>query len=216
MLIKKWKRVFIIVGLFMLLSACSSIPIKQAHTVKSGSTISSKQVLWKKRQQVVAKKSVWNLNSKIALRYRADHWNFGLRWIQQSATQYVMQIKNPVTGGLLAKINRNNKKVSCLADDGKTYHDTDEERLLVRKTGVKLPIKGMQHWVRGLASPLYKVDKVVLDSKGRAQILVQAGWKISYSRYINNKFDAMPQKIIITREKDSVYLKVIAKQWKGV
>lgn len=216
MLIKKWKRVFIIVGLFMLLSACSSIPIKQAHTVKSGSTISSKQVLWKKRQQVVAKKSVWNLNSKIALRYRADHWNFGLRWIQQSATQYVMQIKNPVTGGLLAKINRNNKKVYFLADDGKTYHDTDEERLLVRKTGVKLPIKGMQHWVRGLASPLYKVDKVVLDSKGRAQILVQAGWKISYSRYINNKFDAMPQKIIITREKDSVYLKVIAKQWKGV
>lgn len=215
MLIEKWKLTSIILG-FFLLSACSNFPTRQSNVKKPSASVSGKQNLWKKRQIIVAKKAVWNLDSKIALRYRANHWNFGLRWLQQSKKQYVMQIKNPVTGGLLAKLSRNNNSVSLLADDGKTYRDTDEERLLLRQTGVKLPIKGMQHWVRGLSSPLYKVDKLVLDSKGRAQSLVQAGWEINYSRYVNNNSDAMPQKIIITREKDSVYLKMIAKKWKGI
>ncbi len=197
---------------FLFLSACTQIPIKKP-TTKPVVTSSLKQTLWKKRQLAITKKAAWNLTSKIALRYRADHWSFGLRWLQQSAKQYVMEIKNPVTGGLLAKLSRNNSQVSLLADDGKTYRDTNEERLLLRQTGVKLPLKGMQYWVRGLASPLYKVDKLVLDASGRPQVLYQAGWKIEYSRYANNRFDAMPQRVVITRTENSVYLKMIIKQW---
>jgi len=216
MLVKKWKLMLIISGLF-LLSSCSNISAKQSGTKKIVSTVANtKQSLWKKRQVTLAKKAAWGLNSKIALRYRADHWNFGLSWLQQSKKQYVMQIKNPVTGGLLAKLSRKNNKVSLLADDGKIYKDSDEERLLLRQTGVKLPIKGMQYWVRGLTSPAYKVDKVVLDARGRPLSLIQAGWKINYSKYISNNVDAMPRKIIITRDKDSVYLKMIAKKWKGI
>jgi len=178
--------------------------------------VSSMQNQWKKRQVLVAKKSAWNLNSKVALRYRADHWNFGLKWLQQSANQYVMQIKNPVTGALLAKLTRRNNAVSLLADNGRVYRDTDEERLLQRQAGVKLPLKGMQHWMRGLSSPLYKVDKLVLDARGRPQMLHQAGWKINYSNYVNHNFDAMPRKVVITRDKDNVYMKVIAKKWQGI
>lgn len=212
MLIKKWAFTLMIFGLFSL-TACSNVSTNQSGVKKPGSTASSKQALWKKRQLVVTKKMTWNLDSKIALRYRADHWNFGLKWLQQSAKQYVMQIKNPVTGGLLAKLSRTNNAVSLLANDGKTYKDSDEERLLLRQTGVKLPIKGMQYWVRGLASPLYKVEKVALDAKGRPQALYQAGWKITYSKYVNNNFDAMPRKIVISRTKNSVYLKMIVKKW---
>ena len=213
MFIIKWKLPLIFLSLFIL-SSCSTIQMKQSGVKKP--VVSSKQNQWKKRQVLVAKKSAWNLNSKVALRYRADHWNFGLKWLQQSANQYVMQIKNPVTGALLAKLTRRNNAVSLLADNGRIYKDTDEERLLQRQAGVKLPLKGMQHWMRGLSSPLYKVDKLVLDTRGRPQVLHQAGWKINYSNYVNNNFDAMPRKVVITRDKDNVYMKVIAKKWQGI
>lgn len=211
----KWTFPLVFLSLFFL-SSCSTIPVKQSTVKNPGVSGSSKQANWKKRQLVVAKKSVWDVNSKVALRYRADHWNFGLRWLQQSANQYVMQIKNPVTGGLLAKLSRKNNRVSLLADNGRVYNDSDEERLLQRQTGVKLPLKGMQHWIRGLSSPLYKVDKLVLDSRGRPIMLNQAGWKINYSNYVNNNYDAMPRKVVITRDKDNVYLKMIAKKWQGI
>ncbi len=215
MFITKWKFVLVFLSLFML-SSCSTISVRQAGVKKPVVSSSSKQNQWKKRQLLVAKKAAWNLNSKVALRYRADHWNFGLSWLQQSANQYVMQIKNPVTGALLAKLSRKNNAVSLLSNDGRVYKDTDEERLLKRQTGVKLPLKGMQYWMRGLTSPLYKVDKLVLDSRGRPQVLHQAGWKINYSNYVNNSFDAMPRKVVIMRDKDNVYMKVIVKKWQGI
>lgn len=196
----------------MAISACSQIPrTKPASIVKPNPT--SKNIEWKKRQVFLSKKPVWNLNSKIALRYREDHWTFGLKWLQKATEQYVMQINNPVTGAVVAKLSRNNNGVSLLSDDGKVYKDTDEERLLLRQSGVRLPMKGMQSWVRGLTSPIYKVDKLVLDSMGRPQTIYQAGWRIEYSRYLNTSFNSMPRKVVITREKDNVYLKMIAKKW---
>ena len=204
-----------VVSSLLLLSACSQnrvvTPVKKP-IVQTTSKISA----WKTRQQQLARKSSWTLISKIALRFREDHWNFGLNWNQQNLNNYQMQIKNPLTGAIIAKLDKRPQHVSLLSGDGKTYRDTDEERLLQRQSGVKLPLKGMQYWVRGLSSPQYKVDKLVLDALGRPQAIYQAGWKISYTGYLNNRFDAMPRKVVITRDKDSVYLKMIAKQWKGL
>jgi outer membrane lipoprotein LolB len=204
-----------VISSLFLLSACS-----QNRTVtptnKPIVQTASKNSAWKMRQQQLAKKPNWALISKIALRYREDHWNFGLNWNQRNLNNYQMQIKNPLTGAIIAKLDKTPQQVSLLSGDGKTYRDTDEERLLQRQSGVKLPLKGMQYWVRGLSSPQYKVDKLTLDNLGRPQAIYQAGWKISYSRYLNNRFDAMPRKVVITRDKDNVYLKMIAKQWKGL
>ncbi|MCF6190944.1 MAG: lipoprotein insertase outer membrane protein LolB [Cocleimonas sp.] len=202
----------------MTLNGCSTIGVNQTGKTKPSVSVpkNTKEGYWKQRQQLLGRDSTWNLNSKVALRYRAEHFTFGLNWAQKNAQQYVMLINNPVTGGVVAKLSRDKAGVSLLSDDGKTYRDTDEERLLKRQSGIELPLKGMQYWARGLTSPLYKTDKVVLDASGRPQSIYQAGWKIDYSRYASNKFNAMPGKVIITRSKDSVYLKMIAKRWQGI
>ena len=205
-------KVIVLCFSFFVLSACSQIAVNKP-AASSVVSHTAKQQAWKYRQQSLAKRKVWNLNSKIALRYRDEHWTFGLNWLQTAAKQYVMQIKNPVTGSVLAKLTKNNQGVSLLSDDGKTYHDADEERLLQRQSGVQLPLKGMQYWVRGLTSPNYKLDQLVLDSKGRPQTIIQSGWKINYARYSHSNVDALPSKVVITRQKDNVYLKMIAKKW---
>ncbi len=200
------------------MNGCTTINTNQSGVTKPPVVTpkNTKEGYWQQRQQLLGKDSTWNLNSKVALRYRAEHFTFGLNWAQKNAQQYVMLINNPVTGGVVAKLSRDKAGVSLLSDDGKTYRDTDEERLLKRQSGIELPLKGMQYWARGLTSPVYKTDKVVLDALGRPQSIYQAGWKIDYSRYASNKFNAMPGKVIITRSKDSVYLKMIAKRWQGI
>ena len=206
---------FSVVASLLLVSACSQNR-NVASVKKPVVQTANKNSAWEMRQQQLAKKPNWALISKIALRYQEDHWNFGLNWQQRNLNNYQMQIKNPLTGAIIAKLDKTPQQVSLLSGDGKTYRDTDEERLLKRQSGVKLPLKGMQYWVRGLSSPQYKLDKLTLDAQGRPQAIYQAGWKISYSRYANNRFDAMPRKVVITRDKDNVYLKMIAKQWQGL
>jgi len=209
------RRILILLSLItslMLLSACSRSQVVKPVSKPTVQT-SSKEASWKMRQQALARKPAWKLFSKIALRYRADHWNFGLNWMQKALNNYQMQIKNPLTGAIIAKLDKTPQGVSLLSGDGKVYRDTDEERLLQRQSGVKLPLKGMQYWARGLVSPQYKLDKLLLDVQGRPKTIYQAGWKINYLRYLNNRFDAMPTKVVITRDKDNVYLKMIAKSW---
>jgi len=200
------------------MNGCTSLNVSQTGKTKPSVSApkNTKEGYWNQRQQLLGRDSTWNLNSKVALRYRAEHFTFRLNWAQKNAQQYVMLINNPVTGGMVARLSRDKSGVSLLSDDGKTYRDIDEERLLKRQSGIELPLKGMQYWARGLTSPIYKTDKVVLDSLGRPQSIYQAGWKIDYYRYASNKFNAMPGKVIITRSKDSVYLKMIVKRWEGI
>ena len=198
-----------------LLSACTQIPTKPSVPAGPATSANTKENLWKQRQRLLVNDVSWNLKSKIALRFREENTSFGLNWAQKAVQHYIMQITNPITGGLVAELSRDKSGVLLLTNDGKTSRDTDEERLLKRQTGISLPLKGLQYWVRGLASPQYKTNKLVLDNFGRPISLQQAGWKISYSRYLSNKSNAMPRKVVITRDEDNVYLKMIAKQWQG-
>lgn len=199
-----------------LISGCSQIPTTKPPVSKPQVPAATKELNWKKRQAYLAGKPSWNLQSKISLRYRDENLIFGLKWLQRPVNLYIMQISNPLTGALIAKLSRDARGVSLLADNGRTYRDTDEERLLQNQSGVRMPVKGMQYWVRGITSPQYKVDKLVLDNAGRPQSIYQAGWKINYASYLNSNFNAAPRKIILTRSIDKVYLKVIAKNWQGI
>ncbi len=168
---------------------------------------------WGQRQAVLSRKQSWNLNSKISLRFSDENWIFGLKWKQRSKSQYVMDISNPLTGAIVARLNRHHQGVTLLSNDGKTYRDTDEERLLRSQTNLNIPVKGLQYWVRGLTSPQYKLEKLELDTIGRPKSIYQAGWKIHYASYLGSSTNAMPRKVVLTRINDDLYLKIIAKAW---
>lgn len=205
--------VFILLGLISL-AGCSQVPVTTSKP--SGVVTVNQQTAWQKRQAYVKNKQAWNLNSKVAMRYGEENVSFRLNWLQQPAFNYVMQIFNPLTGAMIARLSRKSGGVSLLADDGRIYRDTDEERLLLKQSGLNLPVKGMQYWVRGIASPKHKVDELQLDVYGRPQVLQQAGWKIKYSRYANNNYNAMPNRVVLVRGKDNLYVKMIAKKWQGI
>jgi len=183
----------------LLLSACS-------HTVTQSSS-------WQKRQAFLAKRNAWQLKSKVSLRLDDENNIFGLNWLQRPQNNYVMQITNPITGALVSKLTRANGTVSLLADNGRTYRDNDEERLLKSQSGLTIPLKGMQYWARGLTAPFYKVDSLQLDNAGRPLRMEQAGWKINYASYENNGTNALPRKINLSRGAEKIFIRLVAKSW---
>lgn len=197
----------------LLLTGCSQINTNPPSSVTPTKPSVSQQSAWQQRQAYLARKAAWQLRSKVSLRYDEENLIFGLNWAQQPANNYVIQISNPVTGALVSKLSRSKGIVSLLSDNGRTYRDNDEERLLKNQSGLTIPLKGMQYWVRGLSSPQYKVDKLVLDNAGRPRTLEQAGWKISYSSYVNNGTNALPRKINLSRGAEKIFIRLVAKNW---
>ncbi|MGK0272281.1 MAG: outer membrane lipoprotein LolB [Cocleimonas sp.] len=197
----------------LLITGCSQINTSPPSSVIPGKPPVTQQTAWQQRQAFLVRKASWQLKSKVSLRYDDENLIFGLNWLQRPPNNYVIQISNPITGALVSKLSSANGVVSLLADNGKTYRDNDEERLLKSQSGLNIPLKGMQHWVRGLTSPQYKVDKLVLDNAGRPRALQQAGWKVTYSSYVNNGTNALPSKINLSHGAEKIYIRLIAKNW---
>jgi len=202
------------VGVILLglaLNGCSTTSRQTPDTVVDSG---SQQQSWKARQSKLAVLNAWQLTGRASVAYRGDNWPFGIEWQQTSATQYRMQIKHPLTKSTLATIDKAGQVVT-LKSKGRVYRDSSAEKLIENNLGVKLPVKGMKHWVRGIASPNSPLVSVKLDAKGRPTLLQQAGWNIAYLSYQNNRFDALPTLISVTRSLPKpVKIKMRIRNWK--
>ena len=172
----------------------------------------SAQAAWQQRQADFARMMSWRLQGKVGLQFKDQSASFNLSWLQNGTDQYEMNIKNPLTGSIMAYLKGNRADVTLQAN-GKTYKDASAERLLQGQLGVSLPLEGMKYWVRGVPSPDSPVDQVKLDGLGRPEMLQQAGWLVEYTGWKGNDWKALPEKINLSRVPDNTKVKVIAKDW---
>ncbi|MCK5903346.1 MAG: outer membrane lipoprotein LolB [Cocleimonas sp.] len=219
MQIKKSPHYIINVGLLLsvlpFLNACTSQQNSIKPVVnKSPSAVLAKDRTWKQRQQRMLRSARWELQGKVGMRYKTDHWSFGVNWDQKGKNNSVINIQNPFTGATVALITQKKNSVTLKSADGKIYQDTNAERLLKRQTGIELPLDGLVYWARGVTAPQYPKGAVILDAIGRPQQITQANWVIKYPRYTDSSADAFPKKIVLSRKKNAIYVKMIAKKWK--
>lgn len=193
------------------LSGCAT-QTKPAHDNAPAQANGNPQTLWQQRQSEFARMSQWRLQSKVGVQFKEQSASFNLTWLQNSNGQYEMSILNPLTSGVVAYLKGGTTAVT-LQTNGKTYQDANAERLLQNQLGVSLPLDGMKYWVRGIPAPQTKVDNVKLDAQGRPETLQQSGWHIEYSGWQGNGWQALPEKINLSRTPDNTKVKVIAKEW---
>ncbi len=202
---------FLVLFGLVLLSGCSTTS-RQVSDPTTGSS-GAQEKSWKARREKLAAVNAWKLKGRASVAYRGDNWPFGLEWQQLSPSHYSMNIKHPLTQSTLAQIVKTGNAVT-LSSNGRVYRDSSAERLIEKNLRVKLPVKGMRHWVLGIASPYYPITTLKLDSVGRPALLQQAGWSIHYLKYQSNTFDALPSLINVTRESPQpVQIKVRIRQW---
>lgn len=191
-------------------AAVSTPAVAAATTITAGAP----KDMWAQRNEIFNRMSAWRMQGKVGLQVKQQSWSFSLSWLQQGNDQYEMNIKNPLTGSVMAYLRSSGNAVNLKAADGKEYQDTDAERLLKQRTGLSLPVNGLRYWARGIASPYSEVQALQLDNLGRPTTLQQEGWVVNYTGYQNNSPSALPTKMTLERAAEQMKVKVVTKDWK--
>ena len=186
---------------------------KTAAPTVSMSKPANPEAAWQSRQQTFARMKEWKMDGRVGLQLRGQSWSFGMDWTQNANGRSEMDITNPLTGAVLANIQETGSRVVLKAADGKTYQDTNAERLLERQLNLKFPLNDMRYWARAVPTPDAPVDDLKLDPYGRPLQFSQAGWLVTYNGYEDNRSTALPRKITLEKASERAKAKVVTKKW---
>jgi outer membrane lipoprotein LolB len=127
-------------------------------------------------------------------------------------------LNNAITFGevTISSINNtNNSKINNkvrLTYDGKEYLANNPEELLLKLTGLKLPISELQYWILGLPSPSSNYTNFNLNQYATLETLTQAGFNISYENYGLYNSYTLPTKV--TLKTPGLRIKIQIEDWK--
>lgn len=167
-----------------LLSACSNLPPAAQDT---------------------GKPQHWRLEGKLGITTPKESVSGFVAW-SQNADQYTINVSGPLGTGAL-EIQGNPYGITLRQGNREISSETPEA-LIYEQLGWFFPVRHLQYWVQGQASPLAGIDKQELQGK-RLQHLWQDNWEVEYFRW--DEYHNLPDKIRISQG-DWRFMLVI-KQW---
>ena len=153
--------------------------------------------------------SSWELSGAIAAKNRKRGWTATLSWLQQGPNQYQIRLFGPLGGGTVI-IEKHGARVT-FRDGPKQVSSNNADELLQKKTGVRLPVKNLYYWVRGLPAP-GAIQSVQRDANHYLISFNQAGYTIDYTAYTSAGQMNLPSKIRL--QGHGVLIKLVIKDWK--
>ncbi len=203
-------------------AGCTQNKARPGAAKPAAVTASTPEAAWQNRQRVFARMKAWSMKGRVGLQLRGQSWSFGMNWAEKAGGESVMDIINPLTGAVMANIRETGSQVVLKAADGKSYRDTDAERLLQRQLKLRFPLNDMRYWARGIPAPNQPIESVKLDAKavkldakGRPLKLQQGGWVVTYTAFKGNGTNAFPAKMTLEKAAERAKAKVVAKQWRS-
>ncbi len=194
-------RSFLFAGLCLLLvfiSACTTI---QTEIPSSADTIP---------ELSISKRSIpenWTANGRISAIRGEENWYAHFNWIQQ-ANNFKIRFTGPL-GETQLQISQMGSDI-LLKTPAIERSSNDLEQLILQETGWIFPVNSLHYWLHGVAEP----DIAVIfhyNNAGRISEIVQQGWLIQYSKWLQVGELTLPKKIIVT--KNDLKIKIIISQW---
>lgn len=149
--------------------------------------------LYDARQPALESLRHWIIKGRIGLSSEVESWHADLHW-RQSKARYAISLVGPFGQGQV-RINGEPGRVT-LATEDRVFSDRDADRLINRRLGWQVPVRGLEWWVRGLASPrMAEPVSRELDGEGRLLRLSQGGWVVEFLRYRNVNGLQLPDKV---------------------
>ena len=115
--------------------------------------------------QTSGEQSLFELNGKIAARYRAESFTGNVAWRHAGGSDEML-LSTPLGQGV-ARIVREGGSVTLTTAEPKEYRAKDAESLTEQVLGFRVPLEGLAQWVRGRPAP-------ELEARG---------WKVEYQDY---------------------------------
>lgn len=181
------------VGIIFLMTVCLTPAIASVkHTAPKNLALSS-----------------WELSGAIAAKNRRKGWTATLNWLQQGPNQYQIRLFGPLGGGAIIIEKRG--AVITLRDGSKRRTSGNADELLKKETGVRLPVKNLYYWVRGLPAPGF-VQSAQRGENNHLRSFNQAGYTIDYTEYASVNGMMLPSKIRLQGQ--GVLIKLVIKHWR--
>ncbi|KTD65318.1 lipoprotein insertase outer membrane protein LolB [Legionella shakespearei] len=186
---------------FCLLTACA--PPRPAEELPV-----NKVVPLEKRKAETATISSFEIKGAMAAKTKSKGWSATMNWVQQGAGSYQIRLMGPLGGGAVA-INKSGGVVT-FKDGPKTASSSNADELLLKQTGIRLPVNNLYYWVRGLPAP-GGVQSEQHDQFNHLTQLKQSGYTINFTKYTSVKGIDLPS--MIRLEGNGVMVKVVIKNW---
>ena len=157
--------------LFSLLAGCATLTDK---------TTAVSTVVIEPAAIGIAASANFRVAGRVSVRDSKQSFSGGVRWNHTDVGDEILLL-SPL-GQTVAQIQRNPEGVQLTTSEQKISRAADVENLTEQVLGWRLPLMGLQYWVRGDHSPATSavVDK---DGEGRVIAIRQDGWEITYSSF---------------------------------
>jgi len=183
-----------------LFSGCAQLP----------NTESTHQSSWDTQQMKLEKLTHWSLSGKLAVITPNERNSVNIHW-QQSEQDFHIRLTT-FLGMSVLDIQKKQQQTTVIDADGKQYISDDTELLVKQLSGMEIPIRHLQQWIKGNPSGAsYQLDEnqQVRHLLGGDQ---NSGfWSIDYSDYRLFNTTSLPYKLQLKR--NDLRLKFAISKW---
>ncbi|GIU31032.1 lipoprotein insertase outer membrane protein LolB [Shewanella schlegeliana] len=161
----------------------------------------------------VQQADAWEMQGKLAVRTPQDKFSTNLYWLHSPDRD---ELKLTTMLGTTVLSLSNHAGNATLEVDGKTYTDSDPQRLLTRVSGWSIPIESLPLWITG---QLTVGDKLMAkDAQGRPAKLVNSEqfppWEVDFKSWQEQSGAEVPR--LLNLQRGDVRLKLQLNQWQAL
>ncbi len=195
----KWFHLFRLFFLTFLLSACATqAPLRPPADAGA----------WKTHKAAVSALQRWQARGRIAVRTDEDGWSASFDWKQVDG-DYRIRLRGPFGQGAM-ELDGSARGVWLKRAGQPAVFSTRPEILLEQQSGWRLPVAGLDYWLRGLPDREGEADSQ-LDAAGRLVSLQQHGWQVDYRNYRHYGNYALPTRLDLRR--NGVRVRLLIDDW---
>ncbi|UAA40184.1 lipoprotein insertase outer membrane protein LolB [Paraneptunicella aestuarii] len=190
----KVKISIVVIGL-ILVSACSTVPTQPVESLNNT-----------QHQQWLNSITHWQFQGRIAIKTPDEKLSAYINWSQKADSSHIV-LTNLIGSTLLEMTSDNG--FTTLEFDGKSYMDTDPERLLRRITGWDIPVKMLPQLVKG-----YIPDNEFsyqLSAQGLPSLVKQKrenGWQIHYDSFQQVDKVWLPDNLKLSHNPNNIKIRI--------
>ncbi len=174
-------------AVLVVLAACAPVRVHETPAALSAQTA---------RETELAPRSHWIITAHLGVSDGKDGGSGELEW-RQDGDHYTFTVHAPVTGRTW-KLSGDAGHAVLEGVDPQLTTGNDPERLLRERLGWDVPLADLSAWIRGLRAPGVHAD-VQYDARNLPAVIEQAGWKVEYRDWFDDRNPPLPRKVYASR-----------------
>jgi len=185
-------------SLLLLLTGCAQTP----QTFNN--------VSWFDHQQQLQQLTHWSFSGKLAVITPEERNSLNIHWTQADNNFHITL--TTFLGGTVLEVQKTEAGTKITDDHGKQYFNHDSELLIKQLSGLIIPIKQLQQWIKGEpANAEYQLNEQNLVASLLGKDNDHGLWTVNYSVYQTVNYINLPAKLQL--KKENLRLKFAISKW---